>query len=66
MTPEEWKERCAKRYIERAGVSVEIAKQMAEACFKAEQDAADGPFSETADYCPEDCADNDMSCWEYD
>jgi len=61
MTITEWKERCADRYMERAGLTAEQAKEFAEACF----DSQDGGLF---DLCyehvsPEDCADEDMSYW---
>lgn len=62
MTRNEWKERCAARYVERAGLSPETARDFAEACFEAQ----DGEFSTAADYNPEDCADEDMNCWTHD
>jgi len=62
MTTEEWKKRCAARYVERAGVTDDHAKELADACFEAQ----DGDFSEMAIYSPEDCADEDMSYWPGD
>lgn len=64
MTPEEWKERCAKRYIERAGIDASHAAHLADICFEEEARNSDKPFSSTAKYHPEDCADNDMDCWD--
>jgi hypothetical protein len=62
MTPNEWKERCAARYQEKAGLTDDQAKEFAEACFEAQE----GPFSTAADYNPENCADEDMSYWASD
>lgn len=57
MTSEEWKKRCAAQYVEVANVEQEAANQMAEACF---EDCYEEGFH------PEDAADEDMSCWDYD
>jgi len=65
ITEKEWKALCANRYIERSGVSLNIARQMAEACFEAEREASEGPLDLT-DCDPEDSADDDMSYWDYD
>lgn len=62
MTAKEWKDRCAARYIKRAGVTTELAQELAEACFENQ----DGEFTTSADYSPEDCADEDMSYWASD
>jgi hypothetical protein len=57
MTDEEWKTRCANRYVTRAAVSAQTARDFAEACFENRLD----------DDCdPEDAADEDMSYWEAD
>jgi hypothetical protein len=61
MTPEEWKERCANRFIERAGVDADTAKEQADLCFEFAQD---GEFCRLADYSPEVCADEEMCYWE--
>lgn len=66
MTKDEWISRCAARYQDRAGLTPEQAKDAAEACFDAESMELGFEFSEVAEYCPEDCADNDMSCWTDD
>lgn len=65
MTKEEWLSRCAVRYVERGGVDPERAKEFAQACFEA-QDDGESAFSESADYNPEACADEDMSYWTDD
>lgn len=56
---EEWITRCAKRYIERAGMPVENAFE-----------AARVNYDETAglglNILPEDAADDDMGCWTDD
>ena len=62
MTVEEWKKRCAARYIERAGVTIGHAQELADACFENQ----DGEFSTAREYSPEDCADDDMSYWASD
>lgn len=62
MTIDEWKGRCAARYMEKAGLDAETAREFADACFEAQ----DGEFSTAADYSPEDCADEDMSYWPSD
>ena len=62
MTKGEWIARCAARYQERAGLTQEQAREAAEACFDAESREPGSEFSEV----PEDCADEDMSCWTDD
>jgi hypothetical protein len=57
MTDEEWKTRCAIRYVTRAAVSEQTARDFAEACFESRLD----------DDCnPEHAADEDMSYLEGD
>ena len=60
MTRAEWKARCAAQYRKRAGLTFEQSVEFAEACFEAQDD----DFSNSADYNPESCADDDMECWE--
>ena len=57
MTKKEWLDRCAARYVAQGGISTEAAPAYAQACFEEQ----DGEFLESADYSPEDCADEDMS-----
>ena len=64
MTKDEWIARCAARYQERAGMTPEQANEAAKACFEAE--SGETEFSEAVEYRPEDCADEDMSCWTDD
>lgn len=64
MTEAEWKERAAKRFIEKTGMSKAEANMHANACFDAEADASDTPFNPSADYNPEDCVDEEMSYWD--
>ena len=63
MTEKEpWIERCANRYIERAGLSREDATDAAEVCWaEIERDAAS-----FAGEKPEDMADADMDAWDDD
>jgi hypothetical protein len=57
ITDEEWKKRCAERYISRANLDEQTAEDFAEACFENRLD----------DDCdPEDAADEDMSYWSDD
>lgn len=61
MTKDEWITRCAARYRERAGLTIESSRELAEACFEAQNRFEPGfEFSELIDYHPEDCADEDM------
>jgi hypothetical protein len=62
MTKDEWKSRCADRYMERAALTKEQATEAAQICF----DEQDDIFSESAEYDPEQCADDDMDCWDAD
>jgi len=64
MTKDEWIERCSARYQERGGLTPEQAQSAAEACFDAESGESEFGFSESVEYCPEDCADEDMSNWQ--
>ena len=66
MTKDEWIARCAARYQERAGLTPYQAEIAAKACFDAESEGSDFAFSEAVEYRPEDCADEDMSCWTDD
>ena len=60
MTAEEWIERCAKRYRERAGLDERSAREAAETCHdEATRNGDDG-------LSPEDWADEDMWCWTDD
>lgn len=52
---DQWIERCAQRYIERARIPAEDARTFAEACW--DQRTSD-------DDSPVDAADEDMSYWE--
>ena len=62
MTENEWKERAAKRFIDKAEVTEERGKEMAEALFHEQ----DGVFCESAtDYNPEACADEEMQEWAH-
>jgi len=64
MTREEWKARCAARFAEVATwLSKEDCAEQAQMCFESFVDA---PFDETAEYHPEDCADEEMSEWTDD
>lgn len=56
MTPNEWKERVAARYMARLPVTPGEAREMAERLF----DQRDGSFGTAADYDPEACADEDL------
>lgn len=58
LTPDEWKRRCAARYVELSQCDTDVAAQMAEACF--EHAYEDEPTE------PEYCADEDMSYWGED
>jgi len=62
MTKEEWKLRCAAQYMKRAGLTQEQANEVAEATFESQG----GEFSTLSDYDPEQCADDDMDCWDDD
>lgn len=67
MTKDEWITRCAARYRQRAGLTIESSRELAEACFEAESCGDPGfEFSELIEYWPEDCADEDMSRWTAD
>jgi hypothetical protein len=55
MKKDEWIARCAHRYVEIAGVTLEEGYQAAYANFESE----DGVFDESDDHCPEACADAD-------
>jgi hypothetical protein len=59
MTEDEWKMRCAARYIECSGLSQEEAEEAAEIAFLAQ----DGVFCKTGVFNPEDCADEDWTYW---
>lgn len=64
MTPNEWKERCAARYKEKARLDDDQAKEFAEGCF---EDQDGGLFDLCCEHVsPEDCADEDMSYWASD
>ena len=63
MTREEWKARCAAQYMKRAGLTQEQANEAAKANYESQEN---GEFSESADYRPEQCADDDMDCWDDD
>lgn len=56
MTPAEWIKRCADRYMQRGVLSETDAAISAQICFE----ETDDPLSER----PEQCADDDMDCWE--
>lgn len=63
MDKQEWLNRCAARYVEKAGVTQEQATYFAMNCYE-NQDAFPGmEFSEAIDYNPEVCADEDMREW---
>lgn len=66
MTKDEWIARCAARYQQQAALTPEQARDAAEACFDAEAGEPGFEFSESAEYGPENCADEDMSCWTDD
>lgn len=57
ITPEEWKARCARHYMERAGANEHEAMHWAAECW--EERTSD-------DDSPERAADEDMSYWEND
>lgn len=59
MTPVEWKTRCAAQYMKRRGLTHEQALSAAQTNFEAQE----GPFSQSAHYNPEECADADMDSW---
>jgi len=59
MTAEEWKDRAAKHYIAKTGMSTDLAVESAEACF----DNQEGDFCDSEDYKPESCVDEDLTYW---
>ncbi len=58
MDREEWLTRCAARYETRAGLHLNVARELAEIAL----DSVDGDLSQ----CPEDGADADMDEWTDD
>lgn len=61
MTKEEWLQRCAARF-ERAGLTPEKALEFAHVTFQAQGDPG-FEFSESEEYNPENCADEEMGYW---
>ena len=61
MTKLDWLQRCAKRYIQKAGMTQDRANELAIACFDAQE--YDDGFHELSNYNPESCADDDMDEW---
>lgn len=59
MTKREWLQRCAARYVEKAGVTQEQADDFAEVCYDAQQIETGEIYTEN----PENCADEDMEEW---
>ncbi|WP_264858166.1 hypothetical protein [Burkholderia cenocepacia] len=51
---QEWIERCAKRYVDRAGLDLAMARDFADACWE---------MRLSDDDSPEDMADEDMTYW---
>lgn len=52
---QEWIERCAKRYVDRAGIDLAIARDFADACWE---------MRLSGDDSPEDMVDEDMTYLE--
>lgn len=63
MTKEEWLQRCAIRFIERTGLTPKKAHELACTTFDAQDDPG-FEFSESGEYNPENCADEEMSYWD--
>lgn len=64
MTKQEWEERYAARLIERAGLTKEQASEVAEAGISARLVEDDFLLDDDAyEISPEECADEEMSCW---
>ncbi len=59
MTEQEWKARCAARYVLKAELKQEDAEAAAQVCWE----ETDGDPLQTS---PEEAADEDMACWTDD
>lgn len=55
MTEQEWKDRCAARFVQRGGLSNDEAIYNAQICFE--------EFYTDSSDDPDDCADESMSYW---
>lgn len=62
MDKQEWIDRCAARYINRAGLDKKTAEEMALVCYTQAMDDDD----DLDQFTPEDAADEDMDCWTND
>lgn len=59
MTKQEWLQRCAARFIKKAGVTQEQADMFAEVCYDAQEITTGETYTEN----PENCAEEDMEEW---
>lgn len=59
MTKQEWLQRCAARYVEKAGVTQGQADDFAEV----QWDILTEDNQSHEDHAPDDCADEDMEEW---
>lgn len=62
LTKDEWLARCAKRYMERAGLDETMARTCADIC----REILDADPESYEGESPEDMADGDMGCWDND
>ena len=62
MTKDEWLNRCAVRFMDRAKLTSERAYELAQNTFAA-QDDPDFELSEIGEYSPESCADVELEYW---
>jgi hypothetical protein len=60
ITEQEWKDRCAKRFVDRGGADWPTARGLADVCYE----GLDG--LDLDDESPEDAADEEMSNWTND
>lgn len=64
MTKQEWLQRCAARYVSKAGVTQEQADEFALACFDDNHFLSTIIDMDCEDVnCPKRCADEDMGKW---
>lgn len=66
MTREEWKRRCAARFMQKLPwLTAEAATVQAQKCFEMEQ-MGEEEYNSSAIYHPEDCADEEIKSMEED